>query len=106
MSGEMTRLFSLFAAGVVLVLVIGIYYVVTTRNLIRVLIGMELLTKAVTLLVVAAGYAVGQMALAQAMAITLVVIEVVVMVVAISVILCIHRNSGSIDPAQLRKIKG
>jgi len=105
-SSEMTRLFSMFGVGVCLVLIVGFYCVLTTRNLIRVLIGMEVLTKAVTLLIIASGYAAGQIALAQAMAITLIIIEVVVIVVAICIILCVYRHNKSIDTALLKQIKG
>jgi NADH:ubiquinone oxidoreductase subunit K len=97
---------SLFGLGVVLVLIVGFYSLVSTRNLIRVLIAMEVLTKGVTLLLVAAGYAVGRIALAQALAITLIIIEVAVVVVAIGVILCFYRQRKSLDTALLRDIKG
>ena len=96
----------MFGVGVVLVLIVGFYGVLTTRNLIRVLIGLEVLTKAVTMLIIVAGYSVGQIALAQALAITLILIEVAVIVVAISIVLCVYRHSRSIDTALLREIKG
>jgi NADH:ubiquinone oxidoreductase subunit K len=102
----MARLFWMFGAGVGMVLIVGFCCVLATRNLIRVLIGMEVLTKAVTLLIIASGYAVGQIALAQAMAITLIIIEVAVIMVAISIILCVYHKSKSIDTAVLREIKG
>jgi multisubunit Na+/H+ antiporter MnhC subunit len=100
------ELFSVFGLGVVLTLLIGFYSLLTTRNLIRALIGLEVLTKAVTLLIVVAGYVSGQMALAQALAITLIVIEVAVIVAAISIVLCVHRNTGSVDSTQLQNVKG
>ena len=105
MSNE-TAMFELFAVGVVLVLIVGFYSILTTKNLLRVLIGMEVLTKAVTLLLVAAGYGCGQIALAQALAITLIVVEVAVIVVAVALVLCIHREHGAIDSSLLREIKG
>ena len=43
----------LFGIGVVLMLIVGFYCLLTTRNLIRALIGLELLTKGVTLLLIA-----------------------------------------------------
>jgi len=97
---------SLFGLGVVGVLIVGFYSLVSTRNLIRVLIAMEVLTKGVTLLLVTAGYAVHRIALAQALAITLIIIEVAVVVVAIGVILCFYRQRKSLDTALLRDIKG
>jgi multisubunit Na+/H+ antiporter MnhC subunit len=79
---------------------------VTTRNLIRVIIGIEILNKAVTLLLIIAGYTTGQTGLAQALVITLIVIEVAVIVVAVSVILCVHKNTGSIETSNLKNLKG
>jgi multisubunit Na+/H+ antiporter MnhC subunit len=106
MTKEAMELFSVFGLGVVLTLVVGFYAIVTTRNLIRALIGLEVLTKAVTLLIILAGYVSGQMGLAQALAITLIVIEVAVIVAAISIVLCVHRNTGSVDTTQLQNVKG
>ena len=77
-----------------------------TNNLIRTLIGLEILTKAVTLLIILAGYVVGQMGLAQALAITLIIIEVAVTVVAVGIVLCIFRHHRSLDAASIRNIKG
>ena len=106
MTKEAAELFSIFGVGVALTLVVGFYALLTTRNLIRALIGLEVLTKAVTLLIVLAGYVSGQTGLAQALAITLIVIEVAVIVAAISIVLCVHRNTGSVDSTQLQNVKG
>jgi multisubunit Na+/H+ antiporter MnhC subunit len=106
MTEPAAQLFCLFGVGVVLTLVVGFYSLLTTKNLIRALIGLEVLTKAVTLLIVLAGYVSQQTGLAQALAITLIVIEVAVIVAAISIVLCVHRRTGSVDASQLRNVKG
>lgn len=106
MSTEMAQLLSVFAVGVVLTLVIGFYSLLTTKNLIRVLIGLEILVKAVTLLLIVVGYAVNQIALAQALVITLIVVEVSVMVVGVGIVLNVHRNTDSIDASAIRNLKG
>jgi NADH-quinone oxidoreductase subunit K len=106
MNTEAVQLFSIFGVGVVLTLVVGFYTLMTTKNLIRALIGLEILTKGVTLLIVLAGRVSAQTGLAQALAITLIVIEVAVIVAAISIVLCVHRNTGSVDAEQLRNVKG
>jgi len=105
-SADTVRLISIFGIGVVLVLITGLYSIITTRNLLRVLIGIEILAKSVTLLLIVVGYAANQIALAQALVITLIIIEVALMVVAIGVVLCVHRTTGSIDAAVLRELKG
>jgi NADH-quinone oxidoreductase subunit K len=101
-----TQLFAVFGVGVVLTLIVGFYCLLTTRNLIRALIGLEILTKGVTLLLIAAGHAVGKEALAQSLAITLIVIEVAVIVVAVSIVLCIYKRTDNLETSSIREIKG
>ena len=93
-------------AAIIMLFIAGLYCILVTRNLMRVLIGIELLTKAVTLLLIAAGYAAGRTALSQAIVITLIVIEVVVMAVMAGVILSIYRHTGSLDASNLKDLKG
>ena len=102
----MNELFWIFSIGIALVIISGFFYLLATLNLIRAIIGLELLTKGVTLLIILAGYATGRTGLAQAMAITLIVVEVVIIVVAAGLVLCVHRVTDSIDVRVLRNIKG
>ena len=102
----MSQLFWMCSIGGILVFIIGIYCILVTFNLIRAIIGLELLTKSVTLFLILAGYVTGQTGLAQALAITLIVIEVVVIAVAVGVVLCVFRHNRTIDAQLLRNIKG
>ena len=105
----MSAAFEIFKAYwifIVLLALAGIYCVVVTRNLIRVLIGMELMTKAVTLLLVLGGWASGRMALAQALVINLIVVEVVVIAVAAGIVVSLYRKNLSLDTRELRNLKG
>jgi len=106
MNYEIPQIFWLFSMGAVLVLIMGFYCLIMTYNLVRALIGLEILTKSATLFIILAGYVTGRMALAQALAITLIVIEVVVIAVAVGIVLCVYRNIKSIDTRLLRNIKG
>jgi multisubunit Na+/H+ antiporter MnhC subunit len=103
---DMPQLFVMFSIAAALVLVSGFYCLIVTYNLIRALIGLELLTKSVTLFIILAGYVTGRMGLAQALAITLIVIEVVVIAVAVGIVLCVYKHNKSIDGRLLRNIKG
>lgn len=89
-----------------LLFAIGIYCILATYNLIRVLIGIEILIKAVTLLIIVCGYKSGNLALAQALVITIIVIEVVIITIAAGVVLGIHRHNNSLDARNIRKLKG
>lgn len=106
MNYEIPQMFWLFGIAAVLLLITGFYCLIMTYNLVRALIGLEILTKSVTLFIILAGYVTGRMALAQALAITLIVIEVVVIAVAVGIVLCVYKNIKSIDARLLRNIKG
>jgi len=106
MSPDMIALFTMFGIGVILTLVIGLFCVLTTNSLIRSLIGLEILTKGVTLLLVLTGYVTGRTGLAQTLVITLIVIEVAVIVVAVSIVLALYRHNSEIDTTMLRNLRG
>jgi NADH-quinone oxidoreductase subunit K len=106
MIGDITHLGSVLALTVILLSICAMYCIMVSRNLIRVLIGVELLTKAVTLLLVAAGYLSGQSGLAQALVITLIVVEVVVVAVAAGIVIGAFQRTGSLDASQVENLKG
>ncbi len=106
MSGDVLELLWPFIISIIMLFTVGFYCILVTRNMIRVLIGLEILTKAVTLLFVLMGYITKQVALAQAFVITMIVIEVVIIVVAGGVILSVYRHDESLDVRNLRNLKG
>jgi multisubunit Na+/H+ antiporter MnhC subunit len=99
-------LFWYFSIFVILLFITGIYCMLASFSLIRVLIGFEILVKGATLLIILAGAVCGRIGLAQAMVITLIVIEIVVMVVAGGVALWAFKHNKTIDPRQLSELKG
>ncbi|MFH0921787.1 MAG: NADH-quinone oxidoreductase subunit K [Fibrobacterota bacterium] len=98
----------LWAAGIftVLLLFIGFYCILATRNLIRILIGIEVLSKGITLGIIAVGYAVGNMALAQSLAITVIIVEVFVVAIAAGIIINLNRHHGSVSARNIENLKG
>jgi len=102
----MSLTFYLLTAAVVLLLVTGLYSLLATKNLIRILISLEILMKAATLLIITVGYAANRVALAQVMAITLIIVEVVAVAVAMGIVVGIHRHNGTLDTRKLRNLKG
>jgi len=106
MGSELSQFFWVFSVAIALVMIAGFYCLLLTYNLIRALIGLELLTKGTTLFIILAGYITGHTGLAQAVAITLIVIEVVVIVAAVGVVLGVFRHNRSIDARLIRNIKG
>lgn len=106
MNTEALNLFWPFILFIIMLAVIGLYCVLVTYNLIRVLIGLELLIKAVTLLIIVAGYITGHEALAQSLVITFIVIEAVMITVAVGVVLGIRSFNNSLDVRKIRELKG
>jgi multisubunit Na+/H+ antiporter MnhC subunit len=106
MMSSQAVMFTVFGIGVVLTVIAGLYLMLATRNLIRSLIGLEVMTKGITLLIIVAGRATGQEALAQSLAITQIVIEVAVLVVAVGLVLNVFKHTGSIEASKLRNVKG
>ena len=106
MSEPSILMFNYFLVFIILLFITGIYCILVSFNLIRALIGLEVLIKAVTLLIILAGYICGRTALAQAIVITLIVIEIVVMVVAGGIAFWAFRYNKTIDPRRLSNLKG
>ena len=97
-----------WAGGLAAILLFGIaaYCVLVSRNLVRILIGLELFTKAVTLVIALAGAVTGRMALGQSFVITLIVVEVVVIAVAAGVVIASYQHTGALDARNLMELKG
>lgn len=98
--------FAVYLIFIVLLLVIALYGLLVTKNLIKTLIGLELLTKAVTLLLILGGYVTGNIALAQFFVITMIIIEVVVMVIAAGIVIGVFRHTESLYTKEVKNLQG
>lgn len=102
MNSTSLNLFWSFGPFVIVLFIVGLYCMLVTYNLIRVLVGVEVLMKAATLLTIVTGYVSGRTALTQAIIITLIVLEVVVVTVAAGIVIAIWRHKGSLDVRDIR----
>ena len=93
-----------FAPFIIMLCVIGLYCIVVSHNLIRILIGIELLIKAVTLLLVVVGSISAHPGLSQALIITLIVVEVVIVTVAVGVAIGIWGHTRTLDARKIKSI--
>jgi NADH-quinone oxidoreductase subunit K len=87
-------------------LFIGIYCLLTMKNLIKLFIGIEVVSKGVTLALIATGYAKNSIMVSQSLAITFIVVEVSVVATALALIIHIYRHTKSLDIGKLTKLKG
>lgn len=106
MDSTALHLFWSYSVYIIIVFIIGLYCILATINVVRVLIGIEVLMKAVTLLIIISGNVSGHVSLSQAMLITLIVIETVFIAVAMGIVLCVFGHNKSLDSRDLTNLKG
>jgi multisubunit Na+/H+ antiporter MnhC subunit len=85
---------------------IGLYCLLTSRNMIKLLIGLEIMAKSAVLSFITAGYARGETFFSQSLVITFIVIEVSIVAVALALVINAYKNTGNLDIRSLTKLKG
>jgi NADH:ubiquinone oxidoreductase subunit K len=86
----------LFAAAVLLLL-IALYGLLVTRNLIKIVIIIQILVKAAMLALVIAGKISGQVNLGQSLAVTVIVADTIVVVVGMALAIRAQSQFGTLD---------
>lgn len=102
----MNNLWVLNMGFAVLLVGVGLYCLLTMRNTVKLLIGIEVIAKGVTLALVAGGAARGNLMVAQSLAITVIVVDVAVIATALALVININRHTKSLDVRKLTKLKG
>ena len=92
--------------GVIGLLGAGFYGLLVSRNLIKIVVALQILVKAALLGLVAAGSVSGQINLGQSLAITVIVADTVVAVIGIALGVQIRRHVGSLDVRDLSSLRG
>jgi multicomponent Na+:H+ antiporter subunit C len=99
---------------------VSFYIIIFKRNLIKLIMGITLMSSAVNLFIVALGYRAGGNApiytdvppgpmvlpVPQALTLTSIVINVAVLALMLSMVIQIYRHTGSLDSEKSRKLKG
>ena len=86
--------------------VIGLYGIVARESLVRVLLGLVIMSKGVTLTFIGAGYSLNQLGTAQAIVFTIIVIDVAIAALALAVMVNVYRLTGSLSVASIRRLRG
>ncbi len=92
--------------GVVALLAIGFYGLLITRNLIKVVMVLQVLIKAAILALVVAGKLSGNLGLGQATAATVLVADTVVAVVGLALAVQVRRRFGTLDVPKISTLRG
>jgi NADH-quinone oxidoreductase subunit K len=98
--------FSIALLGVLGLLGVGLYGLMISRNLIKIVVALQILVKAALLGLVAAGSVSQQINLGQSLAITVLVADTVVAVIGMALAVQIRRQLGSMDVKELSSLRG
>lgn len=92
--------------GIAGLLGVGFYGLLITRNLIKVVMMLQILIKAVVLALVFAGKISGNLGLGQSTAATVIVADTIVAVVGLALVVQVRRRFGTLDVPQISTLKG
>lgn len=98
--------FTIAWIGVIGLLGIGFYGLMVSRNLIKIVVALQILVKGALLGLVAAGNANGQINLSQSMVLTVIVADTIVAVMGIALGVQIRRRIGTLDIRELSHLRG
>jgi NADH-quinone oxidoreductase subunit K len=84
---------------------VGLYGLLASRNLIKIIVALQILAKSAVLALVAAGSASGRIDLSQSLAITVIVVDTVVAAVGLALGVQVRKQFGSLDVANLSSLK-
>jgi NADH:ubiquinone oxidoreductase subunit K len=85
---------------------VGVFLLFTYRNLLRLVLAVEVLAKGITLVLLAAGVQRGELAVIQAMIVTFIVVETVLAAVLLAIVVVCQRTNNSLDMRLLSRLRG
>ncbi len=91
--------------GVLGLLGVGLYGLLIVRNLIKLVIALQIMAKATALALVVAGQMSGQMNLGQSLALTVIVADTIVAVVGLALAVQVRQHFGTLDIKELSRLK-
>jgi NADH:ubiquinone oxidoreductase subunit K len=98
--------FNIILFGVVALLGVGFYGLLITRNLIKVVMVLQILIKGAILALVLAGTVGGNPGLGQSTAATVIVADTIVAVVGLALAVQVRRRFGTLDVPKISTLRG
>ena len=83
----------------------GFYGLLLSRNLIKVVVALQIMVKGALLALVAAGSVTGKLALGQSLALTVIVADTIVAVVGLALAVQVRKHFGTLDLNALRTLR-
>jgi len=92
--------------GILGLLGVAFYDLLALRNLIKIMVALQILGKAAVLALTMAGQASGNLNLGQSLAVTVIVADTIVAVVGLALAVQVRRRFGTLDVKTLSTLKG
>lgn len=89
-----------------LLMMLGVYMLALYRSLLRLIVGVEVMAKGVTLVFLAAGVYRQDIGFIQSLIVTFIIVETVLAAVMLSLAVRAHKIYGSLDIRNLSKLRG
>jgi NADH-quinone oxidoreductase subunit K len=89
-----------------LIAMLGLYMLLMYRNLLRLIIGVELIAKGMTLIFLGVGVFRQEVGFIQSLIVTFIIVETVLAAVMLALVIRAHRIYGSLDVRLLSKLRG
>jgi multicomponent Na+:H+ antiporter subunit C len=102
----MTDLFSGYFVLSLMVFLLGLFCIISQRNLIKIIIGIEIMGKAVILNFITAGYYQNNGEVAQAIVMTAILIDAIIVAVMLALVVNVFRVNRGILADQIARLKG
>ena len=99
------QVFLLMSCGL-LVMMLGVYMLILYRNLLRLIIAVEVIAKGVTLIFLAAGIYRQDIGFIQSLLVTFIIVETVLAAIMLALAVRAHKIYGSLDIRNLSKLRG
>jgi NADH:ubiquinone oxidoreductase subunit K len=96
---------SIALLGVLGLFGVGLYGLLLTRNLIKVVVALQILVKGAVLALVVAGNVSGKVNVSQSLAVTVIVADTIVAVVALALAMQVRRRFGTLDVRALSELR-
>lgn len=102
----MNELLQLYIPASIILIALGLYCIATKRDLIKIVLGIEIITSGVNLNIIAMGLrSNGVEALAQSITLISMTIGACIAAVALSIIINVFRHYGTTDTKELKRLK-
>jgi NADH-quinone oxidoreductase subunit K len=96
---------SILLVAIIGLLAIGLYALLISRNLIKVVVALQILVKGAMLAMIAAGQIAGEAEIGESLALTVIVADTIVAVVGLALAVQVRRHFGTLDVRALSTLR-